>query len=357
MTLAGRLAGSLAGSLAGGLAGGGSSTPPPTVNAGTDASFDMLSASPHTHDGSGDASSYLWTKISGPGTPTWADNTSPTSTVKFDADGVYVLDLAGTGPGGTTHDQVTITVTATQSALLTRMQSAGRTCIFYEVGFEETVTTGLYDGLGDLGPAGIDQAQTLAARPSKVAGGGPNGKDGMVFQDAARFMINTAVAIAGGKNLYIGGVLKSAAALSNQFCIHNNNNPDLATKSALFGAQTAGGNKFFVTSGTNSGANQNCALTSPAHHTNWFRWDHRFAAGVVPVSRINGAAVSPLFTTPTGAAFAVESIVLGRYGGFSSGGFYLGYAFEDVGTAAGTACLGEQDAIDYYIGKQTAVFF
>lgn len=91
-------------------AGGGPAAP--SVNAGDDGALNIFYGDVYTLEGSGTADTYQWTKVSGSGTPTWADDTDPTSTVDFDAADTYVLELEGTGPGGTTTDQVTIVVTS-----------------------------------------------------------------------------------------------------------------------------------------------------------------------------------------------------------------------------------------------------
>lgn len=66
-----------------------------------DASFAVLGFSEIT---------YLWTKVSGPGTVVFADATALNSTVTFSAVGVYVLRLSATSSCQTMTDDVTITV-------------------------------------------------------------------------------------------------------------------------------------------------------------------------------------------------------------------------------------------------------
>jgi hypothetical protein len=51
-----------------------------------------------------------WTKVSGPGTPTFANPNSPTTTATFDQTGTYVLRLSATDSALTGIDDATVTV-------------------------------------------------------------------------------------------------------------------------------------------------------------------------------------------------------------------------------------------------------
>lgn len=53
---------------------------------------------------------YLWTKISGPGTVTFTTPTAASTHVDFSANGTYILRLTATGVLGPSFDDVTITV-------------------------------------------------------------------------------------------------------------------------------------------------------------------------------------------------------------------------------------------------------
>lgn len=55
---------------------------------------------------------YLWAKVSGPGTVTFTDATNPTTTAQFSASGVYVLSLTASDSHLTNADTVTITANA-----------------------------------------------------------------------------------------------------------------------------------------------------------------------------------------------------------------------------------------------------
>lgn len=85
----------------------------PVVNAGPDQDVQwpgvVVLTGSATDDGGG-ALTYLWTLISGPDAPTWADPTDPTTTVEFPTIGTYVLQLAASDCAATGTDTVTITM-------------------------------------------------------------------------------------------------------------------------------------------------------------------------------------------------------------------------------------------------------
>ena len=63
-----------------------------------------------TDDGAPQATTQLWTQVSGPGTATFGTPTQNTSTVTFSADGVYVLRITATDGQFTVNDQVSVIV-------------------------------------------------------------------------------------------------------------------------------------------------------------------------------------------------------------------------------------------------------
>ncbi len=92
----------------------------PVVDAGADQAVSLAVGADldgsATDDGLPDppaALTYLWTKVSGPGTVTFTDDTDPTTHVDFDALGDYVLRLTADDSELTGQDDVTITVTET----------------------------------------------------------------------------------------------------------------------------------------------------------------------------------------------------------------------------------------------------
>ncbi len=94
------------------------SNTPPTVAAGPDAAattgIAATLAGSVSDDGLPDPPGTLsvgWTKVSGPGTATFTDATSPTSQATFDTAGDYVLALSADDSTGPVTDQITITVT------------------------------------------------------------------------------------------------------------------------------------------------------------------------------------------------------------------------------------------------------
>lgn len=312
----------------------------------------MLSAAPCTLDGSATgATSYLWSKISGPGAVTFADATSLDTTCIFDTDGAYVLRLTATNADGSTSDDVTITVTATLAALLTRMQTGARVNTGYEVDVSTTTVTG--SGLSlvsNLGTTGVDAVQaTDANRPPKGSGTGPNGKNSIAPSGATQRLLAATAGIATGKALMFFWVAKTAAGTVRQFNARN------AASSATAGFGSTGAANFNAIATANGVAQENRTLTAPAYNTNWHLWTLRFAAGVAPVCTCDGVAVTPTFATATGLASDVASWLLG-HDSAAGGQLYCAFCFESVGTAAGSACLSEEGAVRYYIGKQAGPF-
>lgn len=96
----------------------------PVVNAGVDQEVELPTDDPDiivildgsaTDDGLPDPPAdltYLWTKISGPGTVVFADATDPTTTATIDAVGTYVLRLTADDSNRTGSNDITIVVTA-----------------------------------------------------------------------------------------------------------------------------------------------------------------------------------------------------------------------------------------------------
>lgn len=82
----------------------------PVVSAGPDQTISALSttlAGSVTGDGPPTAA---WTQVSGPGTATFVDATSPTSGVSVDIPGTYVLRLTGTNGAGSASDDMQIVI-------------------------------------------------------------------------------------------------------------------------------------------------------------------------------------------------------------------------------------------------------
>jgi len=92
----------------------------PTANAGSDQTISLPTSSV-TLDGSlssGSLTSFAWTKISGPNTPTFTSPASITTSVTGLIQGTYVFQLAvNGGSSGSFIDQVTITVNAAPAAV------------------------------------------------------------------------------------------------------------------------------------------------------------------------------------------------------------------------------------------------
>lgn len=95
---------------------------PPRVYAGPDQTIPKYTGVAQTTlagsatDRNGDSLTYLWEKVSGPGTVVFTDDTDPGTTVTFSAAGTYVLRL--TADDGPLTDSGIVTVTAQQAGQL-----------------------------------------------------------------------------------------------------------------------------------------------------------------------------------------------------------------------------------------------
>ncbi len=93
----------------------------PVVSAGADQSVTLPDSASLNGSASDDglpssSLSTLWTQVSGPGTATFASNSSPSTSVSFSADGTYVLRLTADDTALTSSDDVTVTVAAAPSS-------------------------------------------------------------------------------------------------------------------------------------------------------------------------------------------------------------------------------------------------
>ena len=365
MTLSTRLSTVLSSGLGSSLSGADGYPPLVAPGAGADDSFDLLSAAPYTLAGTvatgGSGSfTYLWSKVSGTPVPSFADATSRTSTVTFDVDGAVVLRITATdaNSGLTATDDVTITVTATLSALLTRMASGSRVNVWYEVDVSTTTVTGQgISQLNDLGsaPGALHVVQaTDGNRPSKGIGTGPNGLNDITLQGTSRRLIKGTAGIAANKALFLISVNKgvAASALRLQSFTRTGNDEDTGDSVWLVGDSAS--NLYYNNCFPNGGVEENAVHTSPAHSTSWYVLSERYAASIAPEYKINNASTSPGFLVATGLAGGIGAIVLGHKS-VAAGSVYCWGCFESVTATPGTACLSEEAAIRYYVYKQTGL--
>jgi Domain of unknown function (DUF4082)/Bacterial Ig domain/Secretion system C-terminal sorting domain len=101
--------------------------PPPAANAGSNQTI-MLPASSVTLDGSGSTgsiSSYAWTRVSGPNTPTIASPTSVSTLVTGLIQGTYIFQLSLNA--GVSISQVTVNVVPAASSIFTTQTPASAT--------------------------------------------------------------------------------------------------------------------------------------------------------------------------------------------------------------------------------------
>jgi hypothetical protein len=334
----------------------------PVANAGADASFDLLGALPYTLAGSatGDGPiTYAWSKLSGTPVPTFADPTDPLSTVTFDVEGTVTLRLTATNAGGSSFDDVVITVTATLTALLARMASGSRVCEWWQTGLGSTDSGlgGTVQTLASQGnhPTWAPTQATGGNRPVYSATGGPlaNGPC-LQFSALTQRLTDTLISIAGGKALFLGAVIKGVAAGAARVQLSVRDGATEGAGNNVFNATDSATDLYVTSCMPNGGAEETATHTSPAHSTNWYHKTQRYAASVAPQCKINNAAVSPGYLTATGLAAGVEVMTIGNPTA-AAGSWYLEYIFEAVGTTIGSACLSEEGAIRYLVNKLTGL--
>lgn len=110
------------------------------------------------------ALTYLWTKISGPGTVTFDDDTDPTTHADFSAVGVYVLQLEASDSSLSDTDTVTITVDSANTA---PVANAGPDQTVNIADGADTAGSATDDGLPDP-PAALTYAWTKVSGPGSV---------------------------------------------------------------------------------------------------------------------------------------------------------------------------------------------
>jgi RHS repeat-associated protein len=140
---------------------------PPVVNAGADQTITLPNGAnlngTVTDDGlpAGSSPAINWSKVSGPGTVTFSNASSATTTATFSQSGVYVLKLTASDSELTSNDEVTVTVIQPNQAPQVNAGSDQSITLPNSAGLNGTVTD---DGL----PAG----STLSIAWSKVSGPG-----------------------------------------------------------------------------------------------------------------------------------------------------------------------------------------
>lgn len=312
----------------------------PEADAGADASHDQVATPSYTLAGSatgGGSITYGWTKVSGPGSVSFADATSPTSGVTFQWPGTYVLRLTATNAGGSDTDDVTLTVTAPTASLLTLC--GAKTQWLYAAGISsETLNGSNYSQLNDLGPSGYHASQgTAGNQPAKDATGGPLGDVCINMQDTSRRLVSTAVSVASGKNLFFIKVVKCLnGAGATRSVVSCRTGATEGSGDNVDYAGTTSANNFFSVARCSTGAETSSTFTSPAGDTSWHVWSKEYRTGLAPQETIDSTACTPDYATITGAANAIESLTVG-VGALSGGRFKLWGCFDAPTAAQKTA--------------------
>ena len=126
----------------------------PVANAGTDLSASMPNPSIQlngslSYDPDGTITSYLWSRISGPGSVTITNSTTATPNVVGVQAGEYIFELTVTDNNGlTAKDQVTLTVTAASN--IPPVAKAGK-----DTGIAVPASSAVLDGRDSYDPDGI----------------------------------------------------------------------------------------------------------------------------------------------------------------------------------------------------------
>lgn len=324
------------------------SVDPPVADAGSDTAKDMMDASPAlTLDGSatGDGTiTYLWSKVSGPGTPTFTDATDPETAVTFDVDGEYVLRLTATNEGGDDTDDVVITVAATLAALLTNYGS--QLSFMYWVGQSAETLNGStqYTQLNDLGPGAKHATAGAGNEPAKGVGTGPNGLNCIAPQAATKRISHKTIGQAAGEAGLWFCVTKATSSTAIQCGARTGADDGLGSNVCnSFNIGTA----FASSTKCNGVAEETATIVTPAHNTNWNTRSTRFAAATPPITKIGNVAVSPAFLVSTGLADNIGTVVLGH--ATAGGGLFYMCCFVK-------ACTGTQEAqLRYLVTKISTV--
>lgn len=147
---------------------------PPAVNAGADKTVTMPAAvtldGTVTDDGlpaDGTLTS-TWSKVSGPGTVTFADPSKPSTTASFSAEGVYELQLTGSDSALSTADKVTVTVNNASGANAAPVVNAGPDQTIIASGAATLSGTATDDGLPSS-PGNLTVTWTKVSGPGTVA--------------------------------------------------------------------------------------------------------------------------------------------------------------------------------------------
>lgn len=318
----------------------------------------MLSAAPYTLAGSatGDpAITYLWEQTAGSGTVVFADATDPETTFTVDEHDTYTLQLTATNAAGSDSDSVDITVTATLSALLTRMATGSRTCIWHQAGLGETLNSGNYSALADQGAGGKDISQgTAGNQPAKADTGSNLSTPAVSFQGTSRHLFTTSLGVTNGRSLLFVDIVKGVVgALRGQV---------LTREGTTLGSgdvpmcclQNSPDDRISFTN-VNGGTEENVTITSPAVDGAWHVEALHYDGSGAPVYTVDRAATSPTHTQ-TGPCTTVGTLCIGHPS--AAGGMWqAGGMFESVDELPGGACLSEMDAIYYYCGVISGLFF
>jgi len=145
----------------------------PTVNAGADNTITLPASAPLSGTVSDDGLpdppglvTVLWTKVTGPGAVTFADDEALATTAGFSTDGTYVLRLTADDDDLTASDDVTITVEAEAGSGAFQQDSGAQGIVSMEAeNYDDNVSQGSHDWVFYTTPSDVSGSGSMTAEP------------------------------------------------------------------------------------------------------------------------------------------------------------------------------------------------
>lgn len=245
-----------------------------------------------------------------------------------------------------TGADATLTYAVNLASIITALGS--RLHYWFEVGVStETLNSGNFSQINDVGPGAYHASQgTPGNQPSKVVGGGPNGKNCITYQGTTRHLVNTSVGLTANRSLMFFDVaaVVLAGATRIAFCTRDGNAAGLGSVNNA--AASSATNTYLKIIRHNGGSEQQISVTSPAANTGWHVWTQRYASGAAAVTQIDTTVTTPA-PTGTGNCTALDAIVFG-HPTVAAGSSYLHACVEN--------CTADEEAmIRSYIRFQTGL--
>jgi hypothetical protein len=210
----------------------------PAVNAGPDAAASL--AAPATLSGTvsddglpGGPVTIAWSKVSGPGTATFADAASAATTVTFSAAGLYVLRLSASDGTLSSTDDLTLNVVDAGPLPFQDLK------LWLKADTGITLNTGKVAQWTDQSGSGANAAQAGASNQPAFVASAVNGRPALAFDGADDFMtFNLPMTNLNGATIFL--VAASTSATQDGTSVG-------ATQSAIFWNENADWSTIFLT--------------------------------------------------------------------------------------------------------------